>query len=232
MRLQNYQCVRIGLEFSTPFDKVAWGKMVASFASKKGTVKRKNNNPTAIQSVFGSLDKKADYHYHFRVDRLLKKGKKIFDFEISLHTNKVVRRKKKSQSDYLIANMEDWILGFLGKNLEGQLLNLNWHVSFLFRRPPFNSVFPMPFKSPFVIPRGTDNVGDISISGLKFKLENSKAGLETIYFEVFPKFISVVTLFNQKSELREGLIEQTLKNASTFAHVFVTKEKDHETQKI
>lgn len=119
----------------------------------------------------------------------------------------------------------------LGNGFEDSPLQIDWNARFKFESPPYSPVFPMPFKSPFRIPRGASILGDLSISGLKLEIEKSSAGLETIYFEAFPKFISIGTLFNQSTILKAGVVEQFLRNAATIAALLVKEEQKHARKK-
>lgn len=230
MRLRDYHCVRLGIECKIPYDTHFWGKMIKFFAAKKGIIKRKGR-ATAIRAVLESIDKDVDYHYHFSADRSSKKRKKTVHLDISLHADKSVHKGRTSRLDYEVPELELWLHDLFGKSIQGHSIRIDWDARFVFDKRSFSSVFPMPFKSPFEIPRGKSLMGEVSISGLKLKIDKSVAGLETIYIEAFPEIIVIGTIFNQKTVLRAGIVEHFLRNAATVARLFIKEEQNHEIDK-
>ena len=230
MKLKDHHCVELSIKSGIPYDKGSWSRIVRVFDGKEGAVRRKNSEPVAVRSQLLSSDRKADYHFHFFASRSTEKGGKNIELHISLHPHSSSFVRKIQHKTLKIADLELWLSSLLGKKFEERGLSLDLKTVFVFKRPSFDSVLPVPFQSPFEIP-GKNILGKVSISGLKLRLEDSGVGLKTIYFEPFPKFIGITALFSQKMVLNTGQIEKFLENASKIAILFVKKEKQNNVRK-
>lgn len=227
MNLHQYHCTRLELRWKLPCDTPTWRGVTKFFSAGKGLVK-KQGRPTAIRAVLESKDRNVDYHYHFSADRTLKKGKPLLELDISLHADDSSHKGRTSRLTYEIPELELWLHKLLGPGIKERALRIEWNAQFIFGKETFGSVFPMPFKSPFKPPSENGLLGKVSISGLKLKMDDSPAGLETVYFEAFPRMIIIGTYFGQKMVIKEGIVEYLLKTAATVASFLVKEERSNE----
>ena len=223
MKLRDYYCEEIELETSIRYSKPTWDKILELFSREK-TPKARPKNPTGFRSFFRSSDREVDYHYHVSVDNSSRNKKKAINFSVSLHPDSSSLKKTRKPGAQTIDELGSWLLGLMEPAYSRRALEFRWQAEFVFDRTSFAPVFPMPFKSPMGIPDDGKTIGDLSISGLKFKVEGAGSGLRTIYFETFKKVITVTTIFRATTVLKSGAVEQFLNTAAPVAALFVRKE--------
>lgn len=228
MKLKDYNCVNLIFRCNIPYEKAFWQQIVLMFDRKKGVIKRRKSKSIGVKSILVSSDKKADYHYHFFSERSSTKRLKTIEIEVGLHLNPETFKQEMKKRVIPAIDFETWFPKFLDQKFKEKGLDFHIDSMFVFKKPAFDSVLPVPFKSPFKIHKGKNILGVTSISGLKFRLENSEVGLKTIYFETFPKFIGIRALFKQKIILDKGVIEKFLKSAAEIAALFVKKKEQND----
>jgi hypothetical protein len=231
VKLKDYNCVRINITGSVPYDNDCWKKIVAAIDRKKAIVAKRNASRVSVKSIFICSDKNADYHYHFAADKYTEKRSRTIEFKVGIHLNPSTFRQVMKKKASPVADLETWLLNILGQKFKKRSLDLDLDTTFIFKKPVFDSVLPVPFISPFENLAGKNILGEVSISGLKFKLEKSDIGLKTIYFETFRKFIAIRSSFKQKIILNTGVIENFINSAAKMAALFVKKQEQSNVRK-
>jgi hypothetical protein len=231
VKLEEFNCVRVKITGNIPYDDSSWKKILSTIDRKKVVIEKERSKIVSIRSIFISSEKNVDYHYHFAVDKFKDKRLAVTEFEIGLHLNSPNFKQVVKKKILPIADLATWLSNLLGYKFEKRNLDLKIETSFIFKKPAYDSVLPVPFKSPFESLAGKNILGEVSISGLKFKLEQSEIGLKTIYFETFPKFMAIKSFFKQKIILNTGTIENFIKSAAGIAALFVKKQEKGNVRK-
>lgn len=223
MELKEHSCESIGFTTDVSFDLRSW-KRLAAFFTKRDRQFRDLQKSQLISSVLYEAAREVDYHYHFSARRFLRQKSQMVHLEVSLHPNiPRIEEKKKSKEilERAIPPIEQWISGLLPTSLERKKLQLAWRASFTYSTKRFQPIFQLPFKSPFTIPDKSSTLGEASISGLKLEFQRSDLRLTRVYFEAFPNFLAITTVFNQRVRIQEKLVEAFLIGAEETAMLFV-----------
>ena len=223
LKLSKYNCEKIEFITVVSLNRKAWQEFQTFF--EKGRRKTKGQARDTVRAIL-EYRKSSDHHIHFGSHWFRDGKKELLGVSFGFY------RTKGKDSQHVgaprivkIGQFESWLLEFLSGKLKDKRVVCRCQARLIFPTRRFKPIIEIPFKNPFPLGDNDNVLGSISISGLRFDLLNSAAGLSKLYLEALPDSMVLTEVFKTMVVFQENLVEEFLDGARRISNLFVRKVK-------